>query len=198
MIRTLITERAIQGENRDIEFIISNERKDGHGTIIPLKNWDIEDFNKSGAFYYQHLTNGGLITDSNPDYALGPAIAKLQKDHLAGVGTFETEDINPLAEKIYKKVNFGTMRTTSVGFVPVGDDGHWGLERNGEDPTAYYFGAVRLVEWSIVHIPSNPDAIKKSLESMSKYMFEKIDSHKSEGFKRDYRFNLLNAKMKLL
>lgn len=196
MLRTVIDTTVRMDENNDRlrEFTISTERKDGHGTVIPLKEWDISDFNRSGAFYYQHLTNGSWSTSPDPDFALGPATAKMYGDHLAGIGIFETEDMNPLAEKILKKVDFGTMKTTSVGFVPE-TKGHWGDERDNEDPEVYYFGAVRLVEWSIVHVPSNPDAVKKSIESMSKFMHSQIETHTSEGFKRDYKFKLLKSKI---
>lgn len=171
-------------DGRKREFIISTDRKDSHGTILPVDLWDIEDFNRAGAFYYQHQTGAGIFTDSNPDNALGPAMAKKSGGKLIGVGTFEPADLNELADKIMRKVDFGTMKATSVGFMPSG--GHWGNERNGEDPTAYYFEGQMLKEWSIVHIPSNPDAIKKSLESMDKYMMKQIEDHKSEGFRKDY------------
>jgi hypothetical protein len=72
-----------------------------------------------------------------------------------------------------------------VGFVPI--RGHWGQEKSEEDPKTYYFDEQVLKEFSIVHIPSNPDAIKKSMESYDRYMAEVAETHVSEGFKRDYR-----------
>lgn len=176
------------------EFIISTERKDSHSTVIRLDGWQLEDFNKSGAFYYQHQTTGGALTDSNPDNALGPATARLEGNTLIGRGIFETEDINPLAEKIRKKVDYGTMRATSVGFMPIA--GRWGDEKRGEDSTAYYFTSQRLVEWSIVHVPSNPDAIKKSLESMDRFMEQVKEVHPSKAFQRDYSYELRRIKQK--
>lgn len=167
------------------EFIISTERKDSHGTIIPLDLWDIEDYNRAGAFYYQHQTGSSWMNDANPDNALGIGRAKREGSNLIGIGTFEPGDLNPLAEKIMRKVDYGTMKATSVGFMALG--GHWGEERDGEDPTAYYFDGQVLKEWSIVHIPSNPDAVKKALEPMEAFMMKQIESHRSEGFRKDYR-----------
>lgn len=167
------------------EFIISTSRKDGHGTIVPHDKWDIEDYNRAGAFYYQHQTGSGWFTDANPDNALGPATARVEGDRLIGSGTFEPKELNELAEKIMGKVDFGTMRATSVGFIPYG--GHWGNEKLGEDPTAYYFDGQILKEWSIVHIPSNPDAIKKALEPMDKYLLKEAENHTSEGFRKDFQ-----------
>jgi hypothetical protein len=175
--------RGIHEDSREREFVISNERRDSHGTVIKLDGWDIEDYNRSGAFYYQHLT--GM---ESPDNVLGPGKASKQGAELVGRAYFEPEDINPLAEKILRKVDFGTLTSTSVGFMPTA--GHWGVERMNEDPETYYFDGAILKEFSIVNIPSNPDAIKKSLESFDHYMMAQSDVHKSEGFKRDYRHKI--------
>ena len=172
--------------DRVIEFIISTERKDSHGTIIKMDGWDISDYNKSGAFYYQHLTGG--FDDPNPDNALGTGRAQKEGNQLIGIANFEPENLNPLAEKILGKVDFGTLKSTSVGFMPT--KGNWGDTNRNEDPEIYYFTGQILKEFSIVHIPSNPDAIKKSMEVFDFYMTKKLDEHKSEGFKKDYRFNL--------
>ena len=178
-------------DERTREFIISTERKDSHGTIIKMDGWQLEDYNRSGAFYYQHQTTGGFLTDANPDNALGPATATKQGGKLIGVGKFEPRDINPLAEKILGKVDFGTMRATSVGFMA--EKGHWGKERDGEDPETYYFDSQRLVEWSIVHVPSNPDAIKKSMESMDNFLLSVKEQHESQGFQKDLERKLKNT-----
>jgi hypothetical protein len=175
--------RGIHDDSREREFVISNERRDSHGTIIKMNGWDIEDYNRSGAFYYQHMT----ATES-PDNVLGPGKAIKEDGQLIGRAYFEPGDINPLAEKIMRKVDFGTLSSTSVGFMPTA--GHWGVERMNEDPETYYFDGTILKEFSIVNIPSNPDAIKKSLESFDHYMMAQTSEHKSEGFKRDYKYKI--------
>lgn len=180
------------------KFIISTERKDSHGTILSSDGWDFADFNKAGAFYYQHLTGGSWMNDPNPDNALGPAIAKKEDKKLIGIGTFEPKEMNELAEKIKNKVDFGTMKSTSVGFLPIPDPngsyGKWGDEKMGEDPTAFYYFGQCLKEFSVVHIPSNPDAIKKSFEANDKFMLKMIDGHKSQGFIKDFRSMILRKK----
>ncbi|MBK8853069.1 MAG: HK97 family phage prohead protease [Saprospiraceae bacterium] len=179
-------------KDREREFIISTERKDSHGTIIKMDGWQIDDFNRNGAFYYQHQTSGGFLTEANPDNALGTAKAFKDGNNLLGRANFEPKEINELAEKILKKVDFGTMRGTSVGFIP--ESGNWGNEKEGQDPETYYFTSQRLVEFSIVHIPSNPDAVKKSLESLDTFLLSVKDNHKSEGFKKDLERKMRNTK----
>ena len=178
-------------ETRTREFVISTSRVDSHGTVLPVEKWEIDDFNRAGGFYYQHNTGNGW-NEADPDNQLGPATARYEDGELIGVGTFEPEDINPRAEKILRKVDFGSMKCTSVGFTH--DGWHWGDERNGEDPTIIYFEGQHLREWSIVHIPSNPDAMKKAFEPMDKFMLEAIEAQKSKGLQKDIKRAIMAQK----
>lgn len=183
--------RGVHSDDRVREFVISNERRDSHGTVIRMSGWDIEDYNRAGAFYYQHLTGG--FDDPNPDNALGPGSARIEDGVLIGRAMFETADINPLADKIMKKVDYGTLSSTSVGFVPIA--GHWGRSKDMEDEETYYFDKQVLKEFSIVHIPSNPDAVKKSMEAFDWYMERQAQDHKSEGFRKDFRSRINRQRM---
>lgn len=166
---------------------ISNSDPDMHRTVIPVEKWDLEFFNRSGAFYYQHITDGvSHYVDVNPDVALGPARAKVEGKNLVGIGTFEPEEKNELAGKIMYKVDYGTMRMTSVGFVPTAG-GYWGVEERGQDPELYYFDGQRLLEFSCVHIGSNLGAESKSMDSMDQYLLKEIDLHPSKAYQRDFK-----------
>lgn len=150
-------------ETRTVEFIISDETRDRHGTIIPVRSWNIDSYNKNGIVGYMHDVYG--VDVSNPDLILGRGEAFIEDNKLIGRVTFEPADINPLAEKIFKKVLHGTLKATSVGFRET-VRGSWGKDDeavNGKNPT-YYFGAVELLEFSIVNIPSNPNALRRKIE----------------------------------
>lgn len=196
LLRTINTSglevRGVGSDTRVREFIISSSSGDAHRTSLPVDKWELDIYNKIGGFFYQHRTGDGFLQPMELDDHLGPAKAYRDGDYLIGKGEFEPSDINPKAERILKKVDFGTMRTTSVGFMPtnVQKPGHWGNEKSGEDPTLFYFDGQELREWSVVHIPSNPDAVKKALEPMDKFMSKIIEEHKSEGFKKDYMWSL--------
>lgn len=151
-------------EDRKIQFVISDESKDRHGTVIRLGAWNLDNFNKNGIVAYQHETNSWSKND--PDYIIGKGRVWVEENQLIGEVEFETEDINPLAEKIFKKVQFGTLSATSVGFMPT--KGHWGKKEAGEDIHTFYFDEVDLLEFSIVNIPSNPNAVKRSFEDFIK------------------------------
>ena len=163
--------RKIDTESRKAEFIISNATRDRHRTVLNPQGWILDNYNKNPVVGYQHDIYGSFFGDTNPDNVIGKGSVRLEGDNLIGVVEFEPADINPLAEKLMKKVEFGSIRATSVGFLPVanenGKEGYWGPEERGEqqggpNETYYYYGQ-ELVEWSIVNIPSNPDAIKNAL-----------------------------------
>lgn len=156
-------------ESRQIPFVNSTRHKDRHGTVLNQDNWALENYRKNPIVGYQHNLSGGMCSEPNPDFVIGkdinPQIFKNISDTvLAGLLEFEPADINPLAEKIFRKVLFGTLSRSSVGFIEVGQ-GHYGEgdEAQGRTAETYYFEGQELLEWSIVNIPSNPDAGKRSM-----------------------------------
>jgi len=150
-------------ENRTVTFVASTYDKDRHGTILNQKNWNLDNFNANPIIGYQHNVYGESATP-NPDDQLGYGRAYVEGKELLIDITFEPADINPLAEKIFKKIQHGSLRAVSVGFVPLkNEEGKYGEERDG----AFYFHGQELLEVSVVNIPSNPKALKKSLDEMN-------------------------------
>lgn len=156
-------------ETRTVTFIASTSTKDRHGTVLNQKNWNLDNFNRNPIIGYQHNVYGGnMCSEPNPDDQLGTAKAYLepitrsdgeQDNQLLVDITFEPADINPKAEKIFRKVMHGSLRAVSVGFVPLKNEkGEIGEKRDG----AFHFFGQELLEISVVNIPSNPDALKKS------------------------------------
>ena len=129
-------------------------------------NWDLTRFNKNGVIGYQHKVYGSWDGTDNPDNVIGKGYAYVEDKKLMVEITFEPADINPLAEKIYQKILFGSLRAVSVGFLPVGQ-GRFG---EGKDSNTYYFAGQELLEVSVVNIPANPNALKKSLEAEQEYL----------------------------
>jgi hypothetical protein len=183
-------DRAKAEETRTVEFIISSADKDRHRTILNMKGWNLDNFNANPIVGYQHNVYGdNMCTGPNPDDVLGPGRAFLEGDLLIGAVTFETKDINPLAEKIFRKVMNGTLRATSVGFLEVGK-GKFGEgdERQGGKDETYYFAGQELLEFSIVNIPSNAKAVGRSIphhaDAALGYLMRFMPEHVS---KRDIR-----------
>jgi len=155
-------------KTRKVPFVISTDGKDRHGTVLNMKNWKLDNFNRNPIVGYQHNVYGdNMCVPPNPDDVMGPARAWVEvvdgREVLMGEVTFETEDINPLAEKVFRKVLNGTLRATSVGFLEVGK-GKMEQEKDAKGNVigeTYFFEGQELLEFSIVNIPSNPEATRK-------------------------------------
>lgn len=158
--------RKVNEESRTITFVASDDTKDSAGTVLNQDNWDLRRFNSNGVIGYQHKVYGGWDDTDNPDNVIGKGYAYIEDGKLMVDITFEPADINPLADKIYKKIQFGSLRAVSVGFLPIGR-GKFG---EGEDANTYYFAGQELLEVSVVNIPSNPNALRKSLEAETAYL----------------------------
>ena len=150
-------------ETRTMEFIISDSTKDRHGTVLNMKGWSMDNYLKNPIVGYNHnVYGGGFFQQASPDNIIGKSLVFLENDKLIGRVTFEPQSVNPLAEKIFQKVKFGTLRAASVGFSEVGEGRYGeGEEKRGGKNETYYFSGQELFEWSIVNIPSNPAAVKR-------------------------------------
>lgn len=158
-------------ETRRVQFVISTETKDRHGEVINMDNWKLDTFNANPIVGYQHNVYGdNMCLAPNPDDVLGKSKAwvdtyKGKKALLAEV-EFEPKEINPLAEKVFQKVLFGSLNSASVGILPVGKGRvETKTDANGNSEKTYYYDGQELIEWSIVHIPANPDARVKSIKN---------------------------------
>lgn len=148
-------------ETRYIEFVASDNSRDSYKTVLPVDKWDLDRFNKNGVIGYQHA----LYYSTNPDMVIGSGRAFVEDEQLIIGVTFEPAVLNPIAEKLFRKVLHGTIKAVSVGFDPVGE-GAWGVgdEAAGKENQTYYFGGQELLEVSIVHIPANKNAVKRAME----------------------------------
>jgi hypothetical protein len=163
-------DRAKVEESRTIEFIISSAAKDRHRSVVNMDGWHLDNFNRNPIVGYQHNVYGGnMCTPDDPDDVIGSGRAWVEEIDgqklLIGEVKFEPADINPKAEKIFRKVLAGTLRATSVGFMEIGK-GEWrkNFDDNGNElDRTYYFKGQDLLEFSIVNIPSNPEAVGRSV-----------------------------------
>jgi hypothetical protein len=155
-------------ETRTVRFVISTDGKDRHRTVLNMKGWQLDNFNRNPIVGYQHNVYGdNMCVPPNPDDVLGPARAWVEKvgdrEVLMGEVTFEKAEINPQAEKVFRKVLNGTLRATSVGFLEVGK-GRTVVDKDASGKVTgetYHFEGQELLEFSIVNIPSNPEATRK-------------------------------------
>lgn len=150
----------IKGFSKDVEttrtipFVFSDETRDSYGTVFTAAGWDLTRFAKNPIAIYNHESWG-----DDPDMAIGTARAWVEGKQLLGEITFEPAELNPTADKVFRKYLAGTFKGVSVRFMPL-EPGYWGEgeeSKAGSKPT-YYFGKRELVEISCTPIPSNKNA----------------------------------------
>ncbi len=156
--------RKVDEEARQVEFVASDNSVDSYGTVLPVDKWDLSRYERNGIVGYMHDVYGDSWTKSaDPDDIIGKGEAFVEEDQLIVRITFEPKELNERADKIFRKIQFGSLHAVSVGFRPAGK-GHMGIEEKGEDPKVYYYGGQELLEVSVVNIPSNANALKRSME----------------------------------
>lgn len=156
--------RKMDEENRTVEFVASDSSVDSYGTVLPVDKWDLTRYQSNGIVGYMHDVYGESWTKSaDPDDIIGKGEAFIEDDKLVVRITFEPKELNERADKIFRKLQFGSLHAVSVGFRATAK-GHQGREDLGENPNVYYYGGMELLEVSVVNIPSNANALKRALE----------------------------------
>lgn len=146
-------------ESRTIPFVASDNSRDSYRTVLPVDKWDLTRYDKNGVVTYQHNA-----FSSNPDMVIGRGVARVEGDELIVEITFETEDLNPVADKVFRKILAGTINAVSVYFNPT-KRGYWGTgeeAENGSNPT-YYYDGQELLEVAVVVLPGNPNSTRRDL-----------------------------------
>lgn len=168
-------DRAKAEETRTIPFIASTTTEDRHGTVLNQANWDLKNFNSNPIIGYQHNVYGGdMCNAADPDDVIGKGVASIVSSTRATGGqqldidiTFEPKELNEKADKIFRKILNGTLNAVSVGFIPKGEGRYGQLNSEGEtiNKETYYYDGQELLEVSVVNIPSNAEALTKTVRN---------------------------------
>lgn len=148
-----------QVQNRQAEFVISTEAIDTYGTVFTIDGWMLERYANNPVVLYAHKMNS-----DDPDLVIGTSEVRVEGNELIAIVTFEDGENNPLAEKVFKKVQAGILRMASISADC--HEGHWGDFEKGQNPDVFYFTRQELLEWSIVPVGSNPEALKRSADNL--------------------------------
>lgn len=153
---TRISKPGAKSGDRKMTFVASDATRDSYGTVLMPDGWLLDRFNANPVIGYQH----GIHYSSDPDSVIAKGRAYIEGDKLMVECEFEPAEMNDKADKIWKKLEFGTLNAVSVGFVPI--EGRWGVgdEAPGQPNETYYYTKMELLEISVVNIPANPNALK--------------------------------------
>lgn len=160
---------------REITFVIAAEstgRAHRNKFLYDWSNWDLAPFNSNPIVGYQHNVYGDNICSApNPDDVIAKAQAWIDtfkgSKVLMSKATFESADLNPTADKVFRKILFGSLNSSSTGIIPIGQPTKEIIKDSKGNETDYFinFPGQTLVEWSVVHIPADPAALRKSMKS---------------------------------
>lgn len=179
-VRTFSEIRSKNEETRTVTFVASDGSRDSAHTVLNQEGWDLKRFNKNPIIGYNHMVYGAWKPE-DVDFVIGKGRAYVEDGKLLVDITFEPADVNELAEKVYRKILFGSLNAVSVGFLPIGK-GHWGdgEEAARETNETYYYAGQQLLEISVVNIPANANATKKG-EDPAEAELEELRSEAATG-----------------
>lgn len=137
--------------NGDVESYVSTESIDRVGDIIKAKGWSLDNFRKTGAPV--------LFSHDYSQPPIGKAVEiQVQRKGLWAVTRFHEK--TQLSRDLAMLSRDGDMRSWSVGFNAIEPP-----ESRTEDGIfkGYIFHKAELLEYSLVPVPANPDAVSKAI-----------------------------------
>jgi HK97 family phage prohead protease len=134
-----------QVSDRKMSFTISTASVDRDNDTIDPKGWQLDNYAKNPVVLWAH------------DYSQPPVgkAVNIQStaDGLKAEVEFLPKGMSPFADMIHDMVKGGFLNATSVGFA--GKD----FARSKDREHGYDFKSQELLEFSIVPVPSNPEAL---------------------------------------
>lgn len=159
--------------SRLITFTISTETVDRDGDTLAVAGWDLENYKKNPVVLWDHDPHQLPIAQCVAIF--------VENNKLKATARFPTADVYPFADTVYKLLLDGCLNATSVGFQPLEWTQADGSDRQGVMPLD--FSKQALLEWSVVSVPANPEALleSKSLgaeqwQSYSRYLERCLDT----------------------
>jgi len=131
---------------RQIRVVVSTPRVDRSGDIVDPNGIDFADYRKNPVVLYQH--------DHSRPIARALEIG-MKNGRIEALVQFPPPDISDLSDEVYGLIKSGILNSVSIGFLP--------LEYDYVDPSRPHTGRrykkSEAIEFSIVSIPANPDAL---------------------------------------
>lgn len=152
-----LVRRSINEEERTVEVICSTDSIDSHGDIVE-QNFDLARYEKNPVVLWNHGP-GYFCDDPVNEIPIGKAIkVGVVKGQLEATFKFATAKVSELAERVWQAFLEDMVRAVSIGFRP-----HDVSREVVDDVTIYHLDNNEIYEISVVPIPSNPDAVAKSI-----------------------------------
>lgn len=151
-IRKEAVSTPIQISGRQLKFTISTEAIDRDHDKVSQDGWQLDNYKKNPVVLWGHDAS---------QLPVGKCVAlSIENGDLCAVVEFVPGEINTMAESVYQLCLRGFLSATSVGFMPL----EWEFSEEEERGADSYNGGVdfktcELMEFSIVNVPANPEAL---------------------------------------
>ncbi|MBO5244231.1 MAG: HK97 family phage prohead protease [Muribaculaceae bacterium] len=130
-----------QDNNKPITFVLSDETVNSYGFVVLTEGIDTTAFERNPVMLYMHNRDGNVIGRWE----------NIRKEGKRLLGDAVFDDSTELAATVKKQVENGFLRCVSIGIEQIATE-----ELNGVQTVT----KCRLIEVSIVDIPSNENAVK--------------------------------------
>jgi HK97 family phage prohead protease len=137
--------KAEDGESKLVTFTITTEAPDRERDVISRDGWELSAFLKNPVILWAHSYDELPI-------ARARSITKTEKGLRAVADFTDSAKMDEFAAKVHAYIRAGLLNATSVGFRPL--KYAYNEERRGVD-----FMEQELLEFSVVPVPSNPQAL---------------------------------------
>lgn len=139
-------EKVGEGDSRVRRFIISTASRDRDHDSLALDGWRLENYRKNPVVLWAHMYRELPVAQSLRIEVGEALISEAQ---------FATRDEYPFADTVLRLIDGRYLRATSVGFRPLK------YVYNAEE-AGYDFHEQELLEYSIVPVPANPEALQQA------------------------------------
>lgn len=143
-----VRSKALEDEDRTVEFILSTDSVDRDQDSIDQNGWKLAAYKKNPVVQWGH------------DYRLLPVgrakNIRVENGKLMAKCEFTPKGMHPFNDTVFEMTKAGFLNACSVGFRPIKYEWPAPTERR---PRGIDFREVELLEWSIVPVPANAEAL---------------------------------------
>jgi len=128
--------------DRRVTFTLSTPLADRQGDTIDAAGWHLDAYRQNPAVLYGHDHKGLPVARAVDVGIVGGA--------LVATAEFVPPDLYPFGDQVYRMLKAGYLSAVSVGFRPL---------RSEPIPGGTAFLEQELLEFSVVPVPANPEAL---------------------------------------
>jgi HK97 family phage prohead protease len=150
LLKEYLPDRIKSEGERKYTFTISTGAIDRDRDTVSVEGWSLDNYRKNPVVLWAHDYAGLPVGRAESIIARnGQLIARMQ---------FVPGEVYPFAETVRQLIDGGWVKATSVGFRPL----KWAIN---EERGGYDFEEQELLEFSLVPVPSNPEALVQARAS---------------------------------